>query len=51
MVFQEFRLIKGRTAMENVMLGMRFLDVPNGSMKENAGNALAKVGLAQKPFL
>ncbi len=49
-VFQEFRLIKGRTAMENVMLGMRFLDVPNGSMKENAGNALAKVGLAQKAF-
>lgn len=47
-VFQEFRLIKGRTALENVMLGMRFLDVPHGSIKENARNALEKVGLGQK---
>ena len=26
-VFQEFRLIKGRTALENVILGMRFLGI------------------------
>ena len=47
-VFQEFRLIKGRTALENVMLGMRFLDIPHGSIKEDAKNALEKVGLGQK---
>lgn len=47
-VFQEFRLIKGRTAIENVMLGMRFLDVPQGHIKEEAYNALVKVGLGQK---
>lgn len=49
-VFQEFKLIKGRTAMENVMLGMRFLDFPPGQLKENAGNALVKVGLGHKAF-
>lgn len=49
-VFQEFRLIKGRTAIENVMLGMRFLGIPHGTMKENANNALVKVGLASKAF-
>lgn len=47
-VFQEFRLIKGRTAMENVMLGMRFLDIPHKHIKEDAYNALVKVGLGQK---
>ncbi|HYF83673.1 MAG TPA: ATP-binding cassette domain-containing protein [Clostridia bacterium] len=47
-VFQEFRLIKGRTAVENVMLGMRFLDVPQRRIKEDANNALIKVGLGQK---
>lgn len=47
-VFQEFRLIKGRTAMENVMLGMRFLDFSPAELKENAANALARVGLAHK---
>lgn len=47
-VFQEFRLIKGRTAVENVMLGMRFLDVPHRRIKEDANNALIKVGLGQK---
>ncbi|MBA1335289.1 MAG: Cell-division-associated, ABC-transporter-like signaling protein FtsE [Firmicutes bacterium] len=47
-VFQEFRLIKGRTAMENVMLGMRFLDIPPGQLKKNAGDALVKVGLEHK---
>jgi cell division transport system ATP-binding protein len=47
-VFQEFRLIKGRTALENVMLGMRFLDVSHRHIKEDAYNALVKVGLGQK---
>lgn len=47
-VFQEFRLIKGRTAVENVMLGMRFLELPHGQLRENARNALVKVGLEHK---
>jgi len=47
-VFQEFRLIKGRSALENVMLGMRFLNVPQRHIKEEAHSALVKVGLEQK---
>lgn len=47
-VFQEFRLIKGRTAIENVMLGMRFLKMPQGHIREEANSALIKVGLEQK---
>ena len=47
-VFQEFRLIKGRTALENVMLGMRFLDIPKGQMKYNAREAIKNVGLESK---
>jgi cell division transport system ATP-binding protein len=47
-VFQEFRLIKGRTVMENVMLGMRFLDIPLSRIKENAGSAIKRVGLEHK---
>lgn len=47
-VFQEFRLIAGRTVTENVMLGMRFLDLPQAQLKENVGNALVKVGLEHK---
>jgi cell division transport system ATP-binding protein len=47
-VFQEFRLIKGRTAVENVMLGMRFLNISQRNIKEDANNALVKVGLGQK---
>lgn len=47
-VFQDFRLIKGRTALENVMLGMRFLDISPGCIRENAGDALKRVGLEQK---
>lgn len=47
-VFQEFRLIKGRTVMENIMTGMRFLDISSKEIKENAEDALKKVGLAHK---
>ena len=47
-VFQEFRLIKGRSAVENVMLGMRFLDASHSHIKEDANAALVKVGLGQK---
>lgn len=47
-VFQEFKLIRGRTAFENVMLGMRFLDIPPKNMKEYAIEALKNVGLQHK---
>lgn len=47
-VFQEFRLIKGRNVLENIMLGMRFLDIPSKQLKINANNALSRVGLEHK---
>ena len=47
-VFQEFKLLKGRTALENVMLGMRFLDLSTNKLKFNANEALEKVGLEHK---
>ena len=47
-VFQEFKLIKGRTALENVILGMRFLGLSPSRIKEDANNALEKVGLGHK---
>lgn len=49
-VFQEFKLIKGRTALENVMLGLRFLDILPGELKKNAHDALERVGLKHKAF-
>lgn len=47
-VFQEFKLIERRTALENVMMGMRFLGVSPGKMKAEALSALIKVGLEHK---
>ena len=49
-VFQDFRLVMGRTAIENVMLGARFLNFAPKKLKENAANALVKVGLEKKMF-
>ncbi|NLG87978.1 MAG: ATP-binding cassette domain-containing protein [Clostridiaceae bacterium] len=49
-VFQEFKLISGRTAIENVIMGMRFLDIPMNKAKELAKNALVRVGLEHKAF-
>ena len=47
-VFQEFRLIKGRSALENVMLGMRFLDIPKSQLVDYARDAIKNVGLENK---
>jgi cell division transport system ATP-binding protein len=47
-VFQEFRVINGRTALENVIMGMRFLGISPVQVKESASNALARVGLEHK---
>ncbi|NLN65635.1 MAG: ATP-binding cassette domain-containing protein [Clostridiaceae bacterium] len=49
-VFQEFKLIQGRTAMENIIMGMRFLKIPYREMKQEASNALAVVGLEHKAY-
>lgn len=47
-VFQEFKLIEGRTALENVITGMRFLKIPPKQMKRDARAALERVGLGHK---
>lgn len=47
-VFQEFRLIEGRTSLENVMIGMRFLNISPKRMRLQANEALEKVGLSHK---
>ncbi len=47
-VFQEFRLLEGRTAYENVMTGMRFMKLNTREMAVAASEALEKVGLSHK---
>ena len=47
-VFQGFKLIKGRTVIENIILGMRFLKFSPREIEENASDALEKVGLKHK---
>ena len=47
-IFQEFKLIQGRSAKENIIMGMRFLKIPPKIMRENAENALGRVGLTHK---
>lgn len=47
-VFQDFKLVKGRSSLENIMLGMRFLGLSSRQLKENAKEALIRVGLEHK---
>lgn len=47
-VFQELKLVPGRSAIENVMMGIRFLDFSRQEIKKNAADALEKVGLSHK---
>lgn len=47
-VFQDFRLLKGRTVLDNVLLGMRFLDFNKKQMMINAIDAIDIVGLHHK---
>lgn len=49
-IFQEFKLIEGRTALENVCMGMRFLGIRPAKMKAEAINALTRVGLESKLY-
>lgn len=47
-IFQDFRLLHGRTVLENILLGMRFLDFNKHKMRVNANNAIERVGLSHK---
>ncbi len=47
-VFQEFRLMPGRTVLDNVLLGMRFLPVSGHDMRAGALEAIRRVGLDAK---
>ena len=49
-VFQELKLINGRTVLDNVILGMRFLTIPKNQWKKLATDALDKVKLSHKIF-
>lgn len=47
-VFQDFRLIRGRTAQENVELGMRVLGIRGAAMRKSASDFLERVGLEHR---
>lgn len=47
-VFQEFRLLEGRSVYDNVVLGMRFLEIPAHEMKALALASISQVGLDHK---
>jgi len=47
-VFQEFRLLEGRSVYENVMLGMRFLGISHPEIKARGLSNIARVGLEHK---
>jgi cell division transport system ATP-binding protein len=47
-VFQDFKLIPGRTALENVALSLRVLGVPWSENRQKSMAALAEVGLTDK---
>lgn len=49
-IFQDFKLIRGRTALENTILGMRFLDFSKNDIKLGAEEALQRVGLEDKMY-
>lgn len=47
-IFQDFRLLDGRTVFDNVLIGMRFLDFSNKALKEIALYVISNVGLSHK---
>lgn len=47
-IFQDFRLLEGRSVLDNVMLGLRFLDFSHADMKRIATEYIERVGLAHK---
>jgi len=47
-IFQDFRLLEGRTVLENVVLGLRFLENSPSDMKKIATDYIERVGLGHK---
>ena len=47
-IFQDFKLLNGRTVLDNVLIGMRFLDLSKKEIKLNSIDAIKKVGLSHK---
>lgn len=47
-IFQDFKLLNGRSVLDNVLIGLRFLDFSKKEMKENAISTIEKVGLSHK---
>ncbi len=48
MVFQDFRLLPGRTALENVAFALEVTGTPRGQLHHRAQRLLAQVGLSAK---
>lgn len=49
-VLQEVKLIPGRTAMENVLMGVRFLNFSWAEKKASSAAAIETVGLSHKAY-
>ncbi|MHC5932900.1 ABC transporter ATP-binding protein [Nostoc sp.] len=49
-IFQQFNLLPGATALQNVMLPMIYANVPKQKRRQQAIQALTRVGLADRLF-
>ncbi|OJV66026.1 MAG: ABC transporter [Clostridiales bacterium 38-18] len=47
-IFQDFRLIEGRTVLDNVLLGIRFLEIPKRERTELTLTSVERVGIQHK---